>query len=77
MSAALALMLLATGPADREADIAALRDAKLNDWPRFYRENDADGLSAFLANIFVRAEGRWRPKFSHTSKAACLPLSRQ
>jgi len=23
------------------------------------------------ANIFVREQGRWKPKFSHTSKAAC------
>lgn len=136
MSAALALLLLAGAP----ADIAALREAKLEAWPRYYRENDADGLNDFLAkgfvalsddggietreqavawvrankwanaenkfrydikdivfygndtanvygigsfdgkdcrmtytsaNIFVRESGRWRPKFSHTSKAAC------
>ena len=133
-------------PADRAADIAALRAAKLQSWPGFYRENDADGLANFLAdgfialsddgstetksdviawvrsnkwagsdngfryyikdiafhsadvanvygvgsfdgkaddgkacrlrytssNIFVRQGGRWRPSFSHTSKAACM-----
>lgn len=141
-----AFLLLAT-MADRTADIAALRDAKLRAWPAFYRDNDADGLQAFLAdgfvvlsddgstetkpevvawvrankwanaqgnfrydikdivfygadtanvygagsfdgkapggetcrmrytsaNIFVRERGRWRPKFSHASKAACGP----
>lgn len=127
------------------ADIVALREAKLRAWPGFYRENDAAGLQAFLAdgfvalsddgsteakpevvawvrankwtnaqasfrydikdiafydadtanvygvgsfdgkgpdgaacrlrytstNIFVREGGQWKPKFSHTSKAAC------
>ncbi len=132
--------------ADRAADIAALREAKLKAWPDFYRRNDADGLAAFLAddfvafgddgsvetkeqavawvrankwanaenefryqisdivfygadtanvygvgsfngtspsgacrmqytsaNIFVRQGARWRPAFSHTSRAACAP----
>ena len=139
------LMLLAAAAHDRPSDVAALRQAKLNEWPGFYRANDADGLAAFLAdgfvalsddgssetkaevvawvrankwaggsssfrydirdivfygsdtanvfgvgsfdgkaadgaacrmrytsaNIFVRENGRWKPKFSHTSKAAC------
>jgi ketosteroid isomerase-like protein len=136
---------LALATAGSAADIAALRNAKLQDWARFYRTNDADGLSRFLAdgfvalsddgsvetkdqavawvrankwanadndfryeirdivfygpntanvygtgsfngkgadgaacrmrytsaNIFVRDGARWRPAFSHTSKAAC------
>lgn len=28
------------------------------------------------ANIFIRDGGRWKPKFSHTSKAACTALGR-
>jgi ketosteroid isomerase-like protein len=141
----LSLLLLAAAIEDRAADIAALREAKLNAWPGYYRANDPDGLAAFLAdgfvalsddgssetkaevvawvrankwaggsngfrydikdiafysenianvygvgsfdgkaadgsacrmrytsaNIFVREGGRWKPKFSHTSKAAC------
>jgi ketosteroid isomerase-like protein len=137
----LALALLTASP----ADVSALRTAKLEEWPRYYRTNDADGLAGFLAdgfvalsddgsidtkadavawvrnnkwahaenafryeikdiafygsdtanvygvgsfdgksadgsacrmrytsaNIFVREGGRWKPKFSHTSKAAC------
>jgi ketosteroid isomerase-like protein len=141
---ALILLWAAQAP-DRAADVAALRQAKLEAWPGFYKANDADGLAAFLAdgfvalsddgsaetkaqvvawvrgntwaggsngfrydikdivfygpdtanvygvgsfdgksadgsacrmrytsaNIFVREDGRWKPKFSHTSKAAC------
>lgn len=145
-----ALLLLAFAAPDRAADLAALREAKLNAWPGYYRTNDADGLAAFLAdgfvamgddgstetkgdvvawvrankwanaanafrydikdiafygpdtanvygvgsfdgkgadgtacrmrytsaNIFVREGGRWKPKFSHTSKAACAAKDR-
>ena len=151
MSGALALVLAfasAAAPAapSRAADVTALREAKLNSWPGFCRNNDADGLAAFLAdgfvalsddggtetkdqavawvrsnewanaandfryeisdiafygadtanvygigsfngtgaggpcrmrytsaNIFVRQGARWRPAFSHTSRAACAP----
>ncbi len=140
-----ALLVLAMTVPDRSGDIAALREAKLNAWPGYYRANDAEGLAAFLAdgfvalsddgsteakadvvawvrankwtnaqnafrydikdiafygpdianvygvgsfdgkapdgaacrlrytsaNIFVRDGGRWKPKFSHTSKAVC------
>ncbi len=145
-AALLALIALAPSSPAREADIAALREAKLDAWPDFYRRNDADGLAAFLAddfvalsddgsvetkeqavawvrankwananndfrydisdivfygadtanvygvgsfngkdptgacrmqytsaNIFVRQGARWRPAFSHTSRAACAP----
>jgi len=50
---AMAAALASAPPADRAADIAALTEAKLMDWPRYYRENDADGLDAFLADGFV------------------------
>ena len=135
-------LALAAPAADRAADIAALRQAKLTAWPAYYRNNDAEGLAAFLAdgfvafsddgsqeskaevvswvrankwanannefrytirdiafygpdianiygigsfngkdcrmqytsaNLFVRDDGRWKPKFSHTSRAACVP----
>lgn len=142
--AALSLLLLFETTPERASDVAALRNAKLNAWPNYYKANDADGLAAFLAdgfvalsdgssetkdqvvawvrankwaggsnafrydiqdiafygpdianvygvgsfdgkgadggacrmrytsaNIFVRDGGRWKPKFSHTSKAAC------
>jgi ketosteroid isomerase-like protein len=145
-AALLALIALSPSSPAREADIAALREAKLKAWPDFYRRNDADGLAAFLAddfvalsddgsvetkeqavawvrankwanansdfrydisdivfygvdtanvygvgsfngkgpggtcrmrytsaNIFVRQGARWRPAFSHTSRAACAP----
>lgn len=139
------LLLLGASAPERAGDVAALREAKLNAWPAYYKANDADGLAAFLAdgfvalsddgssetkdqvvawvrankwtggsnafrydikdiafygpdianvygvgsfdgegadgaacrmrytsaNIFVRESGRWKPKFSHTSKAAC------
>jgi ketosteroid isomerase-like protein len=138
-------LLLAVAAPGEAADIAALREAKLNAWPGYYKDNDADGLAVFLADgfialsddgssetktdvvawvrankwaggsngfrydikdiafygpdtanvygvgsfdgkgadgaacrmrytsatIFVREGGRWKPKFSHTSKAAC------
>ena len=52
---ALLPLALAAAPvaADRAADIAALTEAKLNAWPRYYREQDADGLATFLADDFV------------------------
>lgn len=49
----LAAAATASAVPERAADIAALRVAKLNDWPRFYRANDADGLARFLADGFV------------------------
>ncbi len=133
-------LLLAAAAASVADDRAALTKAKLQDWPGFYKANDADGLADFLAdgfvalsddggtetkeqavawvrsnkwggadngfsyaisdiafygpdvanvygvgsyngdkcrmrytsaNIFVRDGARWRPKFSHTSTAAC------
>lgn len=143
----LALLLAATTPPtltaeeQQQIDIEALTVAKLEMWPRLYRENDAEGLGRFLAdgfvamqpdgsteskadavawvrankwtnaqknfryeikaitfyapdlanvygigsfdrdecraayssaNIFVRQDGRWRPKFSHTSQPSCI-----
>jgi len=49
---------------DRDADIAALTKIKLEDWPRYYRENDADGLADFLSDEFVVISdtGRITPK---------------
>ena len=135
-----ALLAMAAATASVADDRAALTKAKLQDWPAFYKANDAAGLANFLAdgfvalsddgsretkeqvvawvrtnewaggdndfryaisdiafygpdvanvygvgsynakdcrmrytsaNIFVREGGRWKPKFSHTSAAAC------
>lgn len=52
----LAALALGAGPTpnvNRSADIAALTEAKLVLWPKYYRENDADGLAGFLADGFV------------------------
>lgn len=38
---------------DRHADIAALTKAKLESWPSFYKNQDADGLAEFLHPDFV------------------------
>ncbi len=56
--AALTASLFATplSAGDRDADIAALRAAKLEAWPRFYREQDWQGLQAFLADGFVAVQ---------------------
>lgn len=56
MGAILALAVTTLQPAapQRAADIAALTDAKLRMWPGYYRNNDAVGLEAFLADNFVQ-----------------------
>jgi len=38
---------------DRAKDIETLRDIKLVQWPAYYKNNDADGLSNFLHEDFV------------------------
>ena len=56
MILSLVALVLGAAPAlvaDRSADIAALTEAKLVLWPKFYRESDADGLAGFLADEFV------------------------
>ena len=53
-----ALALLASAPvAQRTADTAELRKAKLEAWPGFYRGNNHAGLAGFLAEGFVHIEG--------------------
>lgn len=54
--AALLSALVAVSPAvasDRAADEAQLRHIKTETWPGFYREQDVEGLSAYLAPGFV------------------------
>lgn len=54
LAALLSAALIGGGAAGgREADLAALRKAKLEAWPQYYRKNDADGLAGFLADGFV------------------------
>lgn len=43
--------------ADRNADIAALTKAKLETWPSYYKNQDADGLADFLHPEFVFIQG--------------------
>ena len=38
---------------DRNADEAALSEIKTTDWPNFYRQQDVEGLDAYLDENFV------------------------
>jgi hypothetical protein len=46
-------ILLAAATASVADDRAALTKAKLQDWPGYYKANDADGLADFLADGFI------------------------
>jgi hypothetical protein len=48
-----ALILLAASALDVDGETEALTKAKLETWPRLYRENDHEGLAAFLSDGFV------------------------
>lgn len=50
-----------TGP-NRPQDVDTLRKLKLEEWPRIYREADAEALEAFLADEFVLIANGFTPK---------------
>ena len=50
-------LLASASAAQRTDDRAALRQAKIEDWPGYYRRNDHKGLARFLADGFIHIEG--------------------